>query len=1292
MYLKSIDIIGYKSFALKTHLDLEPGITGIIGPNGCGKSNIMESVRWCLGEMSWKSLRADAMTDVIFSGTSKRQPLSMTEVTLTFDNASQMLPIQFSEITVTRRIYRSGESAYFLNKTQCRLKDIREMFLDTGLGGDGYAIIDQGGVDAMITSKPEDRRAFFEEAAGVAKYNAKREEALRKLERVEMDMGRLQDSVSLINEQVKKLDSDARKAKLFQKYKEELVAAEAAHILHQISAIQKELETLDAEVKPLEESLGTKRAEMSAEGANLAAFNLDKANQQNQLLDCNQKLSEVKGEIGRLEERLRSAEAAGVETDSRAAACKAELESLRQRAEAIVPELEKAQAAAAAARQELQSAETEAEGWQQQMDALREKLSQAEQGLSELRRQTTRAAEEALSRRRKLGDEESKASRQEMQVRGSLRDLEKDLAARLSCETELAPTRAALETQMAAVAAARAELSAAETSLDELRRKQSELSEETMRLHTELAQHKARAESLEAQGGQNPYWVGAQTCLNAGIAGVHGTVRQLFQVEDAYRPYLEDLLGEKLYAVVCEDSTVARQCIETLEASGKGRARFLVLSSLPAEVPQRAYPDEAKPLLSHVQFDPQHEKAVRFLLAEAYALDKALFGAHWVYGGSAQRESLQLSLADVQEIRAKAAACETRSGELTALRSQCEVDIQAAQQRLRQASTTVNSESNKEHSLAAQVAEKESSLSVYAKNAELSAAEAARILAELAVTKEQAVALRAGISEGETLEAEARARETEAAQAQGVLREELARGQANEDLLSSKLRSAREKVNFVEGALDRLLEEKRSAEASLTRRTEELTELGAKKQESVAMGAECRQRLEQLAVDLAARENESKAVFERLRELELQISEKEAALRALTQVCNESTERLHALEIKVSSQRGTQDVLKKRLWDEWQITVEEAQGKYKDVAVDPERIDFLRKRITALGNVNMAAPEEYMALSEKQVFLANQIEDLRKAKDDLLAAIQKINTSTRENFRETFTKVREHFRRLYGVLFEGGEADLVLTDPENFLETGVEIVAQPPGKRLQSISLLSGGEKTLTAIALLFSFFMVKPSPFCMLDEADAALDDANVERFVALLRQFQQQSQFLIVSHNKRTMEAADCIYGVTMEELGVSQLVSVDFRGGAKREKKPTVTGEADAMTGATTQVPFERKRPSILSQAAKPEAAAQTAVAEAPAQMAEAVATPEPAVETPVETVVSETTVIEAPSEPAAVVETPMPEAVAETPVAEVPVAETPVEPEAAIGMVGTAEETPAEGETPAPETPTDDAPAA
>jgi len=301
---------------------------------------------------------------------------------------------------------------------------------------------------------------------------------------------------------------------------------------------------------------------------------------------------------------------------------------------------------------------------------------------------------------------------------------------------------------------------------------------------------------------------------------------------------------------------------------------------------------------------------------------------------------------------------------------------------------------------------------------------------------------------------------------------------------------------------------------------------------------------------LAEQENEAKSVFDRLQDLQNKMAALSERLKTLQAEHDQAQADLHQHEIHATALKSKADLLKTRLWDEWQLTVEEAKGKYRDVVADVEKIEVLRKRIANMGNINMAAPEEYEALAEKQRFLIEQINDLLKAKDDLMAAITKINGATRENFRQTFHDVREHFRRLYGVLFEGGEADLILTDPENMLETGGDIVAQPPGKKLQSISLLSGGEKTLTAIALLFAFFMVKPSPFCMLDEADAALDDANIERFAASLREFQNKTQFLIVSHNKRTIEAADVMYGVTMEEKGVSQLVSVDFR---KKDKVP-------------------------------------------------------------------------------------------------------------------------------------------
>lgn len=401
--------------------------------------------------------------------------------------------------------------------------------------------------------------------------------------------------------------------------------------------------------------------------------------------------------------------------------------------------------------------------------------------------------------------------------------------------------------------------------------------------------------------------------------------------------------------------------------------------------------------------------------------------------------------------------------------------------------------------------------------------------------------------------AEVRVCETGAAEALAFAREELSGKRAAFAGQDERRRGVEQELSAYSSSRKRLDDERLSLESAIARLAAEAEELGRRKAEALEASESMRVEISALQVELAGHENAAKSVFENLQTLQQQIDLLAETIKQLQGRHDQAQADLHQHEVHASALKSKYDLLKTRLWDEWQLTAEEAKNKYQGVVADVEKIEMLRKRIANMGNINMAAPEEYEALAEKQRFLIGQINDLLKAKDDLMAAIVKINSATRENFRQTFHEVREHFRRLYGVLFEGGEADLILTDPENMLETGVDIVAQPPGKKLQSISLLSGGEKTLTAVALLFAFFMVKPSPFCMLDEADAALDDANIERFVALLREFQNKTQFLIVSHNKRTMEAADVIYGVTMEEKGVSMLISVDFRkkvGGTERE----------------------------------------------------------------------------------------------------------------------------------------------
>jgi chromosome segregation protein len=1164
MYLKSIDICGYKSFALKTHIDLEPGITGVIGPNGCGKSNVMESVRWCLGEMSWKSLRADSMTDVIFAGTTKRAPLSMSEVTLTFDNANSLLPVQYSEVTITRRLFRSGESQYFLNKTQCRLRDIREMFLDTGLGGDGYAIIDQGGVDAMIRSKPEDRRAFFDEAAGVAKYNAKREEALRKLDRVDMDLGRLQDSVVLIEEQVKKLDSDARRAKLYAKYKEELVAMEAAHIIEQTTAIDLDLVVMQETIGPIEQMLGERRSQIGAEGANIAALNLEKTIEQNRAIESNQKVAETKTSIGRLEERLTSAASSVAQIDVRLASNRAESEAASKRFAEMAPEIAEVAAAVASAEASLAEAKERAAAAAEELAAIEARSQDAQARKDALAREAQAKQQEAFDLGRELSGAESDFTRAEQRARSSLKSLERDDASAAEARGRIAEARSELDAADLRLAETRAAAESSDAAAETLRSRQSVLSEDVVRLRSELAQVSARAEALQNQGGQNPYWVGAQAVIGANIPGVLGTVRGLFRVDDALKPSLEDLLGERLFAVVVEDSTAARAGVELLEASGSGRARFLVLSALP-ESSEKAYPPEAKPILPRLQYDPRHEKALRHLFAEAYELGGKLFGEHWVYGGAASKDGVQPTLSDLGELKEKAVALESRGTELSEERVRTEALLTEALAAARAAAQSLSTESGLRSGLEARVNHLAKALENHESNVEYSTGESARALAEGSLAKERISEAKSRRAAAEARVVSARAEEASAGEALSAAREELAGRKAAFLGQEDRRRGVEAELAAHAGSLKRLDDEKAVVEARIARLAADSEELSLRKDEILEETERMRVDIAGFGEVLAQQENEAKFVFARFQELQSRIDELSSRLRALQAEHDQAQADLHQYQLNATALKSKSELLKARLWDEWQITVEEAKGKYRDIVADVEKIETLKRRIANMGNINMAAPEEYEALAEKQRFLIEQINDLLKAKDDLKDAITKLNASTRENFRQTFHDVREHFRRLYGVLFEGGEADLILTDPENMLETGVDIVAQPPGKKLQSISLLSGGEKTLTAIALLFAFFMVKPSPFCMLDEADAALDDANIERFAAILREFQNKTQFLIVSHNKRTMEAADVMYGVTMEEKGVSQLISVDFR------KKSAAPAREEHSLQVDVQGPF-------------------------------------------------------------------------------------------------------------------------
>lgn len=1158
MLLKTVEILGFKSFALKTRVELKHGITGIVGPNGCGKTNVMEAIRWCIGEMSWKSLRSPSMVDVIFNGNAKRDPLSMAEVTLTFDNSSSKLPSPYSEITVTRRIYRNGESEYFLNKTACRLKDIKELFLDTGIGGDGYAIIDQGGVDFVLNSKTEDRRAMFEEAAGVSKYRAKREEAIRKLERVEADLARLQDSIAIITEQIKKLDSDARRAKLYQKYKEELLAQEVGHILKENAAISAELERESALIAPTQEKLGNRRTELGAEEARLAALSLQKTQQEAAAMELNQKMAGLKSEIGRLEERIQNVVSMTEELTRRKAAAQEEIVRDQARLKAMEPEMAHAAAAVEQAEKAKTAAEHEYDSFHRKVAEMERNIQGVAHDIEAFRERVMNAAQATLDASHKLSKDESALGNLVFEVRQTLKEMARKLQMSEAQAAETEGFLAELLKQQELAEAARLVHIDKQQKRDAIKAELAEIGEQSLKARAECAMVQARHEAFAAQGGQDPYWVGAQAVVNAGIPGILGTVRSGLRIEKGSEAFVEDVLGDRLYAVVCQDITAADAAVAHLENLRSGRVRLLVLSTLPGSASSPiSTPPQARLFLDSIKWDPAYDSAVRFLLGECYTIDKRLYETHWVHGGAPAGETASLKTADIQGMKETISRLEKEQLELARHKQVLEESLESAEQAANDAVSAFQSETARLTSMQAQYRQKTDQLKFIEDEVGFLNEQAERILKDVADIKEQILGDRKALDELKNQEAMLRDLENESLMKLNAMKAEASAHKSQENVLLSSLKQWETQHQFLLGQQNRLTSEFESLNTAIERRKTELGSIDGRVAELASTSEQSKQSLDQNHVELAACEQSAIGLNQTLQEMTQTAHALEETIRSLRSECGRLQEELHQFELKASALKSKQDSMKSRLWDEWQMTWDEASQKFQQVDVDVEKIATLRRRIQNMGNINMAAPEEYEALTQKNSFMMNQVNDLNQAKDDLRSAISKINATTREHFRQTFTEVREHFRRIYGMLFEGGEADLILTDQENLLETGIEIVAQPPGKRLQSITLLSGGERTLTAIALLFAFFMVRPSPVCMLDEADAALDEANVERFAGMLRQFTDRSQFLIISHNKRTMEAADTIYGVTMEESGLSQIISVDFRRKPAAEK----AGEAEA-----------------------------------------------------------------------------------------------------------------------------------
>ena len=1153
MHLKSVEMVGFKSFADKTTVELKPGVSAVVGPNGCGKSNIVDALRWCLGEMSAKSLRSKHMMDVIFSGASGRAPLNLAEVTLCFDNAHRLLPIDFSEVQVTRRLYRSGESEYFLNRTQCRLKDIRELFLDTGIE-EGYAILAQGEVDFVMNAKPEDRRELFEEAAGVSKYKARREESLRKLERVETDISRLNDMISLVKEQMESLESAARKARLFQKLKEELKSLEISDALHRISGFDEQIRTLEARLAELRAQTEKATVDLDCKEAEITRLRVDQDEREQALYQKNLAILELDKAINAADNLTRTE--AERETELRARVEKAAQRSALTREEEKILRQKRDEARAEIESLESRKAELEAardretEAWKS-LSAGRQALESEERSLSQA---VLKAASEAAQAVNEKNASASGIIHKETGIRVQAKELEKARAEsqRVSAET------GSLETQARGMEQARVraeedilslktELEAASARREELRRDV----RETSLLATEKS---VRAELIRKNFETDPYRRGAQAVLNQGFPGLRGVVGLLLKYSENMARWVESALGDRLHYLVFDRLDQAKDALDWLRQNRIGRAACLVLEKLPDVQPRdlSSVPN-ANSLLTFVSCPPELEPMRRFLLGSSFIAGNSLYSTGVIDGGSdvPPHESDRQAGNDFR-------ALEELDREVLSLKEKLaagESALKALEEGLSASAAGLSEKQKALDRIAIQAAHLAEVLSRKVEEARIAGRESELLENELAAEKE---ALEGLVSKMAREEEQARAcsaaqAEKEAERAALLKKISDARDGEHQAELAAKEHEVRletfmerhqKSAESLQGWEDRLGQ----CLASLEDTDKETRESEARIEESVKRQNSESRKVRRLESEKKAASAEVEELLAGKAKWEADTAGLRADIDALREKQAQAVAVLHQAEIDLRGLQNERDHVRRRVQETYQVDLADPALEWTARETPADDIDKIKRRVESMSNsVNLEAPEQHETLTQRYQFLAAQTQDLEKARQDLRTAISQINATTKEHFRETFAKVRENFRSIYSTLFQGGEADLVFTNEQDLLETGIDIVAQPPGKKLQNIALLSGGEKALTAIALLFAFFMVRPSPFCVLDEVDAPWDPANVNRFLNLLKEFSQKTQFLVVTHNPRTMEMADILYGVTMQEFGISKVLS------AKLKKEP-------------------------------------------------------------------------------------------------------------------------------------------
>ena len=1226
MQLKKLQLLGFKTFADKTEIAIDQGLTAIVGPNGSGKSNIVDALLWVLGEQNPRLMRGSSAQDVIFAGTDKRRPLGMAEVKLTVDNSDRSLPIDFAEVTITRRVYRSGESQYLLNNAQCRLKDIVELFLDTGVGKGAYSFVSQSEIDAVLSARPEDRRELFEEAAGIKKYRVKKREALKKLESAEANLLRVRDILHELEEQREPMERQALSARRYVGLQERL---------HEI-----EVGLLVSELKKADYELGASRKERDDDQAALLRYDADLTHRERLSEEIGALLAHTEGELERARIEQQAAMQAVERAQSQIALLAERGRSAQRSEEALARELadldERIRQLSASIeihqgdRDESEGAESASRHeWAAQRASLAELEKAVTQAMRDMEaRQTMRVrlAQERAGREAalkaaqdRLTDAQGRAER----LAGEAQSLASAIADAQNRRTQTQTRRADLSEERDSKAQTRRGVEERQrTAQTEQARTRAEL--ETARRG--LAEQSARLSTLtELQENHEGFYQGVKAVLNAHkrgqLRGHYKAVVDLLNVPEPYRVAIEVALGGSLQDVVTLTEAEAKAGIGWLKDNRAGRATFLAVPLLRPGQPlrlegekggeggggewetrgqggRRQHGVSSPPLplspsspsasgirgvgIDLVGYGTEYEAVALYLLGrvlvvdtmeDAIAASRRLSGWSKIVtlegellspggaltGGSLQGKGAHLvgRKGEMDDLRARLPACRS---DVERLAAQVESNTQGGQQLDAARGELLKEESR----LEAEIAACDSALAGLEREQKRLAGERhnrdgaqATLAAQIATLQNDTARLSALLAAGQvenTTSDDALAALNDETRALITRRDQCRARATTLEVEAGRLREKREgltrALNADRATLAALHNQRAHKQQQRAQAATQGLDATAEHDRLTVLLAEARERLKTVEAEWAG--------WRDLRQTQQAESARtNADMKDILQRRAGVTKNLHDVELRLARLEVQATQSGERLLEEYNIARHDALARPDDTTVDRNtamEVGRLRRELRGMGQVNTGAIAEYERLTERFDFLTEQRADLDKGRESLLATIADIDDSTKGVFMQTFEAVRDEFDRLFRQLFEGGSTKLILTNPDDILETGIEVIAQPPGKKPQHLSLLSGGERALTATALLFAFLSVKPSPFVLLDEVDAPLDGANVEKYTHLVREFSQRSQFLLITHNPTTMEAAPTWYGVTMREAGISSVLSYRVPAEATRAEDAT------------------------------------------------------------------------------------------------------------------------------------------